>query len=70
MQDSDELLIEKVWVTTELGIADINIRYHEDLDSRASGTIEQWRSYRCDLRDYIKGNVAGHKRPNSPVYGE
>lgn len=64
MADSKKVLEAKIWVTQELNRADANIRYLEDSDPRGSGTIEGWRNYRCELRDYVKGGEVSDERPS------
>lgn len=62
---------EQDWVINQLYIADIEISKHLDGDVRAAATVEDWRKYRKDLRDYVKrvDNVltAIGNRPANPL---
>ncbi|MFB1096885.1 hypothetical protein ACEWH9_22350, partial [Vibrio diabolicus] len=59
---------ENLWVEQEMLFADRQIVLHEDADARASATIEQWRVYRRDLRNYVKDNVVSMvERPQRPT---
>ena len=43
---------EHHWVESELSHADVQINLHLDVDTRATATEAEWRTYRKALRDY------------------
>lgn len=43
---------EHEWVKSELKAVDLQINLHLTDDRRATGTLEAWKQYARDLRDY------------------
>lgn len=43
---------EHEWVKSELKAVDLQISLHLTDDRRAAGTLEDWKQYARDLRDY------------------
>lgn len=66
--DYEFALTENEWVKSSLANADVQINYHLDGDGlRATASLEKWRSYRIELRDYVKnGKVTKNSRPSHP----
>ncbi|PFG55753.1 hypothetical protein ATG66_2069 [Vibrio sp. ES.051] len=59
---------ENLWVAQEMDFIDMQIRFHEDSDARATLTEADWRTYRRALRDYVKdGVVTTDTRPKRPI---
>lgn len=58
--------IEQQWVKEELNIADIELSKVQDSDSRAIGTVGDWRAYRKALRNHVIGGVVQGTRPTRP----
>lgn len=66
--NSEFELIEHEWVKSELAQVQIELMYHWTDDKRASRTLEDWKEYARDLRDYTsKANgivtVTTNERP-------
>jgi hypothetical protein len=57
----------KAFVSSELPVADINIFYHEDTDTRAVATLQDWRDYRKALRDYVQADAIVGSQPVRPT---
>lgn len=57
---------EKNWVSTELARSDVELAYVQDSDTRAVGTVGEWREYRRKLRNYVISDVVIGVRPVSP----
>jgi hypothetical protein len=61
--------IEHLWVISELANAQIELMYHWTDDKRSSLTLESWKQYARDLRDYTTTDengipvVVGDERP-------
>ena len=56
----------KSFVKYELMIADINVIYHEDEDTRATSDLASWRQYRRDLRNYVQAGAVATVKPTRP----
>jgi len=59
---------EHEWVKSELMAADLQIRLHLTDDRRATDTLEDWKRYARELRDYTSESdgvvtVNADKRP-------
>lgn len=62
----------QAWAIEQLALADIAIHYHQDGDSRATATEDEWRAYRVALRDYVSSDENGDLTvnggaPNTPT---
>lgn len=68
VKTTDELnAVEEMFIAQEMAVADIEIRKWADGHARTTGaSIQQWRSYRNDLRDHIIGGVVQGARPTRP----
>lgn len=74
---ADELeqiaLIEHLWVKAELDNAQVELMYHWTDDRRAASTLDAWKLYARQLRDYTttdatgKPSVCGESRPVKPI---
>lgn len=62
-------MIEHQWVISELERVSIQLMYHWTEDSRSTHTIDEWKAYARQLRDYTSTNddgmpvVIGSTRP-------
>lgn len=54
------------YVRFELENSDLQISFHADLDPRALSTLDKWREYRRNLRDYIIAGIIASERPKKP----
>lgn len=52
-------MIEHQWVISELERVSIQLMYHWTEDSRSTHTIDEWKAYARQLRDYTSTNDAG-----------
>lgn len=60
IKSSQELAqIEHLWVKKEMALSDLQIALHIDEDERAIYTIEIWKQYRRDLRNYTSSSDDG-----------
>jgi len=55
------------FVIREIKVADINIFYHEDADTRAVATLQEWRDYRKALRNYVQAGAIVGSQPVRPT---
>jgi hypothetical protein len=66
-------LIEHLWVKAELYDVQLELMYHWTDDRRATSTLDLWKSYARQLRDYTttdatgKLSVCGELRPVKPI---
>ena len=59
---------ESAWVKSELDNSDVEVKKHEDSAPRAKGaSVQVWRTYRNELRDYIQDGVIVGERPIKPL---
>ncbi|NOE31972.1 hypothetical protein [Vibrio cholerae] len=65
--------IEHHWVLTELANAQIELMYHWTDDQRATSTLDAWKLYARQLRDYTTTDeqgtpsIRGESRPVKPI---
>ncbi|WP_158108529.1 hypothetical protein [Vibrio furnissii] len=70
--DDQTTKAEHGWVQSELEYAQIELMYHWTDDERASFTLEVWKQYTRDLRNYTTTDdsgiisVVGDTRPSRP----
>lgn len=58
---------ESDWVSSELSAADKEVFKHDDAHGRTNSTIQAWRTYRNELRDYIVDDVIVTAKPSRPA---
>jgi hypothetical protein len=58
-QTTQSAATAQAWVMEQLGIADVQVNYHGDSDTRATSTEALWRAYRVELRDYVTADDDG-----------
>lgn len=65
--------IEHRWVLSELTIVQIELMYHWTDDQRATSTLDAWKLYARQLRDYTTTDeqgtpsIRGESRPTRPI---
>ncbi|AMF92387.1 hypothetical protein AL536_02595 [Vibrio fluvialis] len=70
--DDQKTKAEHTWVQSELESVQIELMYHWTDDERASFTLEVWKQYTRDLRNYTTTDdsgiisVVGDTRPSRP----
>lgn len=65
--------IEHYWVLTQLANVQVELMYHWTDDQRATATLEAWKLYARQLRDYTTTDeqgtpsIRGESRPVKPI---
>ncbi len=66
--DQIEVDNANIYINKEMIQADRQIlNYHFDGDERAISTLDEWKQYRKDLRDYVKSGVIETAKPIRPT---
>jgi len=64
---AQDLAAEQAWIEAEMVAADKEVKKFDDGHTRPKGAnVQEWRTYRNALRDYIQAGVIVGERPVSP----
>ena len=64
---AQDLATEQAWIEAEMVAADKEVKKFDDGHTRPKGAnVQEWRTYRNALRDYIQAGVIVGERPVSP----
>ncbi|EOC7930733.1 hypothetical protein ACI8HA_003181 [Vibrio cholerae] len=71
--EQDIATIEHAWVESELMVVQVELMYHWTDDQRATSTLDAWKLYARQLRDYTTTDdqgtpsIRGESRPAKPI---